>query len=435
MNLEQAQNALRQIDEELNIPEDQKLGIPANIQRLTELREGEAEMLIMIFQYLCDYSPELANQDNFRTLTQEGHWRIIDMNNRLVSTIERNQRRARNGEITTPINQRLFNEYLLPGPHVDEVDTDQDQIDISFSAPTISYQEAGEYLARLNMNVDTPEYRHALSHGTNSEALLQGLSALQAAAMLNPRNFRALFISGRAAEEQAEFMIRQRLAALSEDERSNLLFEIIQNSSEGRNNRPIYNIIRHNPQQGGAAEASIVRPPPLRHIPLDAIPRQESGNERQRILKELNVDDSEDKINKLIDPITLEAIEYPCKINGDVNRYFEFHTLMALPRAQVPLDKEGVTFAPSIIRALEASGGDLQSFMAPETFAHPLTRIRHPDADIIDASIEYKTLFDETVKELTSLSQSSTTKELTPEEIRAARIERFKPGGGSSRGE
>lgn len=108
---------------------------------------------------------------------------------------------------------------------------------------------------------------------------------------------------------------------------------------------------------------------PIRHIPLDAIPRQEAENERQRILDELDVDTSEERFDsRLIDPVTLAAIEHPRKLKGDATgQFFEYHSLMALNRNR---------------------NGD---------FKHPSTRIEYTDDKILDVSDEYTNEFNQTM--------------------------------------
>lgn len=118
-------------------------------------------------------------------------------------------------------------------------------------------------------------------------------------------------------------------------------------------------------------EPPVERPGPLRHIPWESIPRPWPGNERQRILLEISADESEERVNTLLDPVTMEAIEHPRLLTGDTSgQYFEYHTLMALPRT------------------------------ADGTFAHPLTRGRYSEDHIVDASVTYEELFNKTVAEI-----------------------------------
>ena len=121
-----------------------------------------------------------------------------------------------------------------------------------------------------------------------------------------------------------------------------------------------------------ARDIIIARPAPLRFIALEAIPVIPAGNERQRILEELGVDTSEERVNRLLDPVTIEAIEFPKQLKGDTTgQYFEYHTLMALPRNSTTL-----------------------------TFTHPITRGLYIEGQIVDASDEYKELFDQTVLDI-----------------------------------
>jgi hypothetical protein len=100
-------------------------------------------------------------------------------------------------------------------------------------------------------------------------------------------------------------------------------------------------------------------------------------NERQVLLDSLRVeeidinDEAYELIQKLYDPITLAAICHPCKLRGDTtNQYFEFHSLMALNR-----DREG-------------------------HFAHPLTREKFKEENIVHCTEEYSALFDRVVQDI-----------------------------------
>jgi hypothetical protein len=111
-------------------------------------------------------------------------------------------------------------------------------------------------------------------------------------------------------------------------------------------------------------------------------PQIEKTNERQIILESLKNDEIHpndemyERIHKLLDPVTLEAIIHPHKITGDAtNQYFEFHTLMALNR-----DREG-------------------------HFAHPLTREKFKEENIVNCADQYASLFDEVVEEIKAANE------------------------------
>jgi hypothetical protein len=121
--------------------------------------------------------------------------------------------------------------------------------------------------------------------------------------------------------------------------------------------------------------------PPRNH---ETSSQTETCNERQIILESLHVDEiaqteeAYERIQKLYDPVTLEAICHPRKLRGDAtNQYFEFHTLMALKRD---------------------TGG---------YFTHPLTRKKFKNENIVDCAEEYAVLFDDIVNELSPLCQAN----------------------------
>ncbi len=116
----------------------------------------------------------------------------------------------------------------------------------------------------------------------------------------------------------------------------------------------------------------------------------DSGTEaRLAPLRFLDIDINDERINHLIDIVTLEPIHKPCRLRGDTTRYyFEESTLQSLPReAKAP--EKGVTFSPAITEFLRELGTQSEPFLMPQTFAHPLTRVRYSDADIQYAADQY----------------------------------------------
>ncbi len=129
------------------------------------------------------------------------------------------------------------------------------------------------------------------------------------------------------------------------------------------------------------------------------------SNDRQRTLMELGIA-GDDRANHLLDPIYLEAIAVPYVLDGDASRtFFEYKTLIELER-----EGRGV-------------------------INHPATREKFTLQDIKDATTIYKKAFDKvvkTAKDDQKIKESEPeSKEVTQEEMRAARIKRFKPGGSS----